>query len=270
MTYPINLLSICLIAPLVASFANAQNALIEKPQWRTIFTKFDAIGTAVVVDRRGLQHITYVYNPSRAATRMAPASTYKIPHTLFALDAGVLTPSEIFHWDGIKRSYAPHNKNHDIAGAMKYSVVWVYNILAERLGNRAQQYLTAIGYGNENPVTEVGSYWIEGKLAISALEQVEFLERLHDERLPFNVTHQQLVKNLLLNEKAHGYTLRAKTGWHGQYGWWIGWIESVTGPVFFALNLDTPRRSKDLYKRQAITKEILRTIDALPVKNKSE
>jgi beta-lactamase class D len=34
--------------------------------------------------------------------------------------------------------------------------------------------------------------------------------------------------------------------------------------VFFALNIDTPNRSGDLAKRQEITRNILRPINALP------
>ena len=31
-----------------------------------------------------------------------------------------------------------------------------------------------------------------------------------------------------------------KTGWEGRHGWWVGWVEWSAGPVFFALNIDTP------------------------------
>jgi beta-lactamase class D len=41
-------------------------------------------------------------------------------------------------------------------------------------------------------------------------------------------------------------------------------VEWPTGPVFFALNIDTPRRLDDLAKRQGITRAILRSIGALP------
>ncbi len=45
----------------------------------------------------------------------------------------------------------------------------------------------------------------------------------------------------------------------------LGGIEIIfVGPVFFALNIDTPNRMDDLFKREAIVRAILRSIEALP------
>ena len=82
--------------------------------------------------------------------------------------------------------------------------------------------------------------------------------------LPFRVEHQRLVKDVMVNEAGRDWILRAKTGWSGKVGWWVGWVEWPTGPVFFALNIDTPNRLDDLSKRQEITRNILRSINALP------
>ncbi|MBE9114187.1 class D beta-lactamase, partial [Nodosilinea sp. LEGE 07298] len=50
----------------------------------------------------------------------------------------------------------------------------------------------------------------------------------------------------------------------------VGWVEWPTGPVFFALNMDTPNRLDDLYKREEITRAILQSIDALPAEENSK
>ena len=100
--------------------------------------------------------------------------------------------------------------------------------------------------------------------AISAQEQVAFLRKLYRNALPFRVEHQRLVKDLMINEAEFDWILRAKTGWDGKVGWWVGWVEWPAGPVFFALNIDTPNRTGDLDKRQAIVRAVLRSIAALP------
>jgi beta-lactamase class D len=82
--------------------------------------------------------------------------------------------------------------------------------------------------------------------------------------LPFKVEHQRLVKDIMINRAERDWILRAKTGWEGRYGWWVGWVEHPTGAVFFALNIDTPNRMDDLYKREAIARAVLRSIGALP------
>lgn len=53
-------------------------------------------------------------------------------------------------------------------------------------------------------------------------------------------------------------------GWEGSFGWWVGYVEWPTGPVFFALNIDTPNRMGDLSKREAITRAVLQSMNALP------
>ena len=65
----------------------------------------------------------------------------------------------------------------------------------------------------------------------------------------------------MIVEAGKDWMLRAKTGWDGRCGWWI---ERSSGQVFFALNIDTPNRWEDLYKREAIVRDILLSIRALP------
>ena len=62
----------------------------ERPDWGRFFDEFDAKGTIVVVDERVKSHPVWTYGQERASKRFSPASTFKIPHTLFALDAGAV------------------------------------------------------------------------------------------------------------------------------------------------------------------------------------
>lgn len=82
--------------------------------------------------------------------------------------------------------------------------------------------------------------------------------------MPFRIEHQLLLKDMLINKAENDWILRAKTGWQGRHCWWVGWVERVDGPVFFALDIDTPEGMADVYKREAIASEILKSIDALP------
>ena len=68
----------------------------------------------------------------------------------------------------------------------------------------------------------------------------------------------------MVNEASGNWILRAKTGWTGSIGWWVGWVEHPNGAVFFAMNIDTPHRMGDVAKRQIITRQVLRSMAALP------
>lgn len=238
----------------------------DRSDWGTFFEKFDAKGTIVVVDERNKNYPAWVYGQERAAKRFSPASTFKIPHTLFALDSGAVSDEfQVFEWDRVERDFSDHNRDQNLRSAMRVSALWVYEQFAKKIGEEAaRHYLEQLDYGNADPSTREGAYWVDGNLAISAHEQISFLQRLYRNELPFNIEHQRLVKDIMIVEAGREWILRAKTGWEGQIGWWIGWVEWPTGPVFFALNIDTPNRMGDLAKREQIARAILQSIDALP------
>lgn len=253
-------------AALVSTFtAHAQGGR-ERPDWEKCFSASDARGTIVVADERAGRRTIWVYDEARAQRRYHPASTFKVPHAIFALDAGAVRDEfQIFRWDGVKRSFEAWNRDQDLRSSMRGSVLWVYQGFAKTIGGaKAGQYLKSIAYGNADPSGGIDGYWLDGNLAISAYEQIAFLRRLYRNDLPFRREHQRLVKDIIVNKAGKDWILRAKTGWDGQTGWWVGWIEWPAGPVFFALNIDTPRKMADAPKREAVVQAVLRTIGAWP------
>lgn len=254
-----------LLAFMLPGFAAASDRPAHKPEWGAFFDKAGVTGTLVVVDERRTPPVTLVYDIDRAKRRYSRASTFKIPHTLFALDAGAAVDEfQVFPWDGVKRSFEGHNQDQTLRSAMRNSTLWVYQGFARTIGEaKARAYLRAIDYGNADPATKSGDYWVDGHLRVSAMEQVDFLRRLYRNALPFKVEHQRLVKDLLVKQATSEWILRAKTGWEGRYGWWVGWVEYGEGAVFFALNIDTPRRLEDLPKREQIVRGVLGSMGLL-------
>ncbi len=250
----------------LSGLSQAQEVIQSRDDWSAVFEKYEATGTMVVLDQRTPQHSLQVYNQGRATTRLSPASTYKIPHTLFALDSGAIADEfQVFEWDGVVRSYAPQNQDQNLRSAIRSSSLWVFEIIAREIGEtQAKNYLEQIDYGNADPSSSAGAYWVEGKLAISAIEQVNFLRRLYYNDLPFDYAHLLLLKDVLIVEAGNNWILRAKTGYQGAHGWWVGWIDWPEGPVFFAMNIDTPNGMADTFKREAIAREILQSLNALP------
>ena len=238
---------------------------IQRADWSKYFDEANAQGTIVVSDERSGGKGTMAFNIGRAEKRFSPASTFKIPHALFALDAGVIRDEfETKAWDGVKRSFPGWNQDQNLRSSMRYSVVWVYEGFAREIGEeKEREYLEKVQYGNQDSSGKQ-PFWIEGNLQISAQEQLDFLKRLYRNELPFSLANQRLIKDIMIVEAGPEWILRAKTGWSGTVGWWVGWVEHPKGPVFFALNIDTPGRVEDLPKREAITRKILKSIEALP------
>lgn len=185
-----------------------------------------------------------VARPAEACSlALSPASTYKIPHTLFALDAGIVAGADTtLPWDGQHRAFPEWDRDHTLASALSNSVVWYYQKLAEGLGpDRELSYLRKIGYGNADPSSGLTTFWLEGSLRIKPYQELEFLERLRKSQLPFSPAHQALTRDLLLQPAgqvhrgpalypfASGCTVHAKSGSvdspEGNVRWLVGWVE---------------------------------------------
>jgi beta-lactamase class D len=253
-----------IIVAVVVVFATAALAADEtwspRPDWERYFKDAGVVGTIVVADER--DGARYGWNIERAATRFSPASTFKVPHLLFALDAGVARDEfQVFPWDGVSRDIAGWNADQTLRSSLRYSVVWLYQEFARAIGReREHEYLAKADYGNRVIGDGVDTFWLDGSLRISALEQVAFLQKLYRNQLPFAVEHQRLVKDLLINEVGRDWILRAKTGRQAtaaeSVGWWVGWVETPTGAVFFALNLTMPGGAADAPIGRAVLRDL--------------
>ena len=189
----------------------------------------------------------YEHNPSRNETAFLPASTYKIPNSLIALETGVIKDDvAVLTWDGIERGFngspfPPWNQDLNIRLAFKYSAVWFYQVLARRIGHqRMQDSVNRIEYGDRNigEQEDIDNFWLEGELRITPKEQIDFLRRFYQNDLPFSPRTIDLVKDIMIVEQTPDYVLRAKTGWTGIIGWYVGYLEQNNNVYFFATNLD--------------------------------
>lgn len=138
------------------------------------------------------------------ATRLSPASTYKIPHALIGLETGVITEATVEKWDGVKHPEQPKwNLDHTVLSAMKPSVLWFFQRMAPKIGAaRAHQWLQRFAYGNADTSGDVTRYWVNGTLRISPDEQVAFLTKFYDGKLPAARQHVDQLKQAM--EQAPG------------------------------------------------------------------
>ena len=85
------------------------------------------------------------------------------------------------------------------------------------------------------------------------MEQVDFLRKLYRNELRSRSSISVWSRISRSSRPGAIGSLRAKTGWQArvepQIGWWVGWVETPTGAVIFALNIDLPGGMKDAPKR---------------------
>jgi hypothetical protein len=78
------------------------------------------------------------------AVRLSPASTFKIPHALIALETRAIKEDTIEKWDGQRFSrQRAWEKNHDLQSAISNSVVWLFQRTARPHWCRTDEGLVA-------------------------------------------------------------------------------------------------------------------------------
>ncbi len=206
----------------------------------------------------------------RASEAFLPASTFKVLHTLIALQSGVVKKDEVFKWDGVKRKYAPWNQDLSLEQAFRYSAIWVYQRIAKRIGKeRMQNYVDLVGYGNGDIGGRLDSFWLDGRLRITSRQQIWFLKQLYKGTLPFSKGHMDFVKRIMRRDSGKDWVMRAKSGWaqrvNPQVGWLVGWVEKDDNAWFFATNVRIDER-KDAAKRYELTMARLTELGVIPAK----
>lgn len=209
-----------------------------------------------------------VVGARRAATRYVPASTFKITNSLVALETGVVQDeNEVIPYGGKPQPFKAWEKDMPMREAIAASNVPIYQELARRIGiERYRLWLDRLDYGNRQTGTALERFWLDGPLAISAIEQARFVARLAQGKLPMSERSQAIVRDILRLEQGDGRTLHGKTGWYFSgtppIGWWTGWVDHGGKVTTFSLNIDMPA-IEDAPKRVAAGKALLAKLGIL-------
>lgn len=231
----------------------------------------DAGTTGTFVGYKTDDYLIIASDTERSGQAFLPASTFKIPNSLIALETGVVgnPDTDIFKWDGVKRSIEAWNQDHTMRSAIAASAVPVYQEIARRIGaERMQKYVDLFEYGNRNIGGGIDQFWLTGELRIDPIEQIDFVDRLRRGVLPVSKRNQDLVRDILPVTKAGEATIRAKSGLLGaelgkpSLGWLVGWAEKGSAQTVFALNLDV-REPSHIADRMRLAQQCLTDIGAI-------
>ena len=216
-------------------------------------------------------YLVIASDTDRSGEAMLPASTFKIPNSLIALETGVVgdPDKDIFKWDGVVRSIEAWNRDHTMRSAIAASAVPVYQEIARRIGaERMQKYVDLFEYGNRDIGGGIDQFWLTGNLRIDPIQQIDFVDRLRRGVLPVSKRSQELVRDILSVTKSGDAVIHAKTGLLGaevgkpSLGWLVGWAEKGTAQTVFALNMDC-REPRHVADRMKLAQQCLTDIGAI-------
>ena len=236
------------------------------PEWNLIFDRHLVTGVALVYDDAADR--CYSSAPMRIYDRFLPASTFKILHSLIALETGVVSDeTHVIPWDRTERDVAAWNRDMNMQEAIACSAVWFYQELARRIGReRMEDWVHRANYGNGETGDAIDSFWLDGKLRISALEQLNFMRRLKTGNLRFSIRNMDIVRNIIIRGKNERGLLRGKTGTVVRHpphmGWDVGYVENTGRTLFFVTVTEHPDPAVIASAREAVTRSILHELDA--------
>jgi beta-lactamase class D len=221
-----------------------------------------------------------LYQDGVCDQRFSPASTFKVPLSLIGYDAGILSDEHTPSWDykpefnAVKRD----RKTVDPVIWEKDSILWFSREITRRLGEKNfAGYVSKLDYGNNdvsgNPGKSDGltQSWVNSSLKITPIEQVNFLRRLLDRKLPVSARAYDMTKAIIPTFPAGDWTVQGKTGStrlrndadkvqdKRSLGWFVGWAQKGDQRIVFArLVVDTKRTDmpKGLKTRAGFLKEL--------------
>jgi len=177
----------------------------------------------------------------------APASTFKIPHALIALETGVVSATTVVPWDGTVYEFERWQHDHTVESAIRSSVYPFFRRTAALIGaDRMHRMLEALHYAADTFAGDIREFWTNGDLVVSPHEQLTFLQRLFSGTLPIDARHVNTVSQALVMPPSQisnasglhpfplrwpaGTVVRAKTGNTTVAGervsWLVGSLES--------------------------------------------
>jgi beta-lactamase class D len=215
----------------------------------------------------GLGGVVVLYDPasqrlqvsdqSRANATSVPASTFKVPAALIAIELGIVRDPlrDVFPYDGERFFIESCNRDQTLATALRHSCVPVFSRIARMIGDqRLSGWLSKLGFGNA-ATTGTFPYWLRGDMRISPLEQVMFMERLRRRAHPVSDQAQRMVADMIEIERQGNLVIRGKTGWSTSgagVGWLVGWAEKGDNVRVFAVNLEMTQMAQAPLRLQVV------------------
>ncbi len=258
---------------------------VSKPVNRVMKSKeivMEAFQT--ILDSTHLKGAILLYDPAKetfysndfgwSKTGKLPASTFKIPNSMIALETAVVkSDTVVFKWNGEPRALPVWEQDLNLREAFHLSCVPCYQQIARKIGaDRMNEYVHKLRFGKMAvDATTIDMFWLTGASRITPFEQIDFLNRLYHSKLSISKRTETLMKQLMVMNEHKDYRISGKTGWSisgGQNnGWFVGFVEKEEEVYFFATNIE-PEDAFEMKHfpeiRKTITYKALRQMGIIP------
>lgn len=247
-------------------------ATIHSPAFGEIIEDAGLKGSILVFDEE--TDLFYSNDFEWAKTGFLPASTFKIPNSMIALETGTVdNAGTMFYWDGEPRGMEAWEADLSFEQAFKRSCVPCYQQIAREIGiDRMREYLDKFDYGGiDVDSSNLDIFWLQGNSRITQQEQIDFLRRIVSRDVPMSDSTFATLNTLMLIEKTDQYELFGKTGWsisgENNNGWFVGFVTKADNRWYFGTNVipsDGFKMSDFPRARVQVTRQALQQMGILP------
>ncbi len=234
---------------------------IEVPEFQNIIDSALVSGAILIYDLERNAYYSNDYSWSRKG--FLPASTFKIPNSIIALETSVVEDEHtLFKWDGESRRIKNWEQDLILRDAFHFSCVPCYQDVARKIGVKDMtEFLDKLEYGNikVDSVT-LDLFWLQGESRISQFQQIDFLKRFYQSELPITERTEEIMKKMMVIEDNGNYKISGKTGWSVSdgidNGWFVGYLQTQDNTYFFASNVK-PKELLDMELFPEVRKDVI-------------
>lgn len=259
-------LYIVIATVLFISGCKSRTCIENRNDFAKYYSEYRLSDNFVIYDLKKDKYI--YYNQAQTQTAYPPGSTFKLFLSLVGFETGNIKTPETDVPD-MKITWKPE---HEVKSAYRNSVVHYYEGLTRRIGEpEIKHWLDKVQYGNADTTGGIPGFWQTGGLKITANEQIGFLRRMYEHKLPFSASGIEKVEGMMAIKDTMGYSIKGKTGWAEQdnqdIGWFIGYIETKNDTYFFAncIQSSDPGNSYFENARMNIAYRIFQDLKIIPV-----
>ena len=216
---------------------------VEKKAFQTLIDNKDLKGCVLIYDKNA--NLFYSNDFGWAKKGQLPASTFKIPNSMIALELGILEDtSSILLWDGEPQMNPLWEQDLKLKDAFQFSCVPCYRSIARQVGvDRMVNYVHQFNYGQMViDSSNLDLFWLMGDSKISPFEEIAFLKAFNEKALKIEDKTYRTMRYILLREDTGQYQLYGKTGWSTDNDhnntWFVGFLETTNNTYYFATNLE--------------------------------
>jgi len=178
----------------------SERVIVER--FQKILDSAHVEGTIVIYNPQDSTYFSNDFN--RAEIGRLPASTYKIPNSIIALETGIINnDSTVCIWDGQPRGIEIWEQDLLFKDAFRYSCVPCYQEIARKIGaDRMKRMLSKLTYpGMVVNEESIDLFWLQGESRITVLDQLRFLQKLYHSELPISTRTEKIIKKIMIVEQ---------------------------------------------------------------------